>query len=142
MKIYVASSWRNTQQPTVVEVLRQDGHEVYDYKNPSPGDYGFEWSEIDPNWQAWTPDAYLKALDHPLSVSGFNQDMDALRECDACVMVMPCGPSASMELGWAAGAGKHTLIYIPATREPDLMIKMADFISTDLQEIRSKLLSY
>ena len=33
-KIYVASSWRNVFQQDVVDILRDLGHEVYDFKNP------------------------------------------------------------------------------------------------------------
>ena len=33
-KIYVASSWRNVFQQDVVAILRDLGHEVYDFKNP------------------------------------------------------------------------------------------------------------
>ena len=135
MKIYVASSWRNEYQQSVVKELRVAGHEVYDFKNPAPGNNGFAWKSIDPNWQSWTPDEYVCALDHPLAESGFKSDMDALRWCDLCLMVMPCGPSASMEMGWAAGAGKHVIIYIPALREPDLMIKMANFYCTDIETV-------
>ena len=31
MHIYVASSWRNTYYPEVVQALRDAGHEVYDF---------------------------------------------------------------------------------------------------------------
>ena len=34
MRIYVASSWRNLYQPTVVTALRQEGYEVYDFRYP------------------------------------------------------------------------------------------------------------
>lgn len=40
-----------------------------------------------------------------------------------------------MEFGYAAGAGKRTAVYLPAIREPDLMVKMAGLLSTDLSEI-------
>lgn len=141
MKIYVASSWRNNYQAEVVKVLREDGHEVYDFKNPRAGDHGFAWKSIDDDWQSWSPEQYITALSHPIAAAGFLSDMNALRWCDACIMVMPCGPSASMEMGWAAGAGKHVAIFIPAIREPDLMIKMADLYSTDLDVIRKWALS-
>lgn len=36
-KIYVASSWRNPFQQEVVNILRDLGHEVYDFKNPHMG---------------------------------------------------------------------------------------------------------
>lgn len=134
MKIYVATSWRNEFQPEVVRLLREDGHEVYDFRNE-----GFSWRTVDENWTNWTPKEYIKGLGHPLAEIGFKRDMDALRWCEACVYVMPCGPSASMEMGWAKGAGKYVLVYIPALKEPDLMVRMADWISTDFNEIRDML---
>jgi hypothetical protein len=60
--------------------------------------------------------------------------MDALRECDACVMVQPCGRSAALELGWAAGAGKATLVLL-ADVEPELMLKMADYFCVGIEEV-------
>ena len=43
-KIYVASSWRNSDYPEVVEKLREAGHDVYDFRNPPSGDESFKWS--------------------------------------------------------------------------------------------------
>lgn len=136
MRVYVATSWRNEYQQGVVSALRDDGHTVYDFRSEE----GFHWSEVDPNWKAWTPAEYLRGLKHPCAERGFKRDMDALVSCEACVYVMPCGPSASMEMGWAKGAGKIVCVYIPAIREADLMIKMASFITDDLQKIRELLL--
>lgn len=137
MKVYVASSWRNEHQPAVVAALRADGHEVYDFRQD-----GFSWREIDSDWQKWTPEQYVAALDHPAAERGFKRDMDALRWCEACVMVMPCGPSASMEMGHASGAGKLVAVYIPGLREPDLMVKMANMVTTDLDDVRALLISH
>jgi hypothetical protein len=53
IKIYVASSWRNKEQPYVVEALKMAGHHVYDFRHPIANDDGFHWSEIDENWQSW-----------------------------------------------------------------------------------------
>src|SRR5688572_21392889 len=113
MRIYVASSWRNGAQPAVVDALRGDGHEVYDFRNPKPGDNGFSWREIDPDWQRWSGEAYRKALEHPVARKGFASDMRALLECDACVLVLPCGRSAHLELGHAVGAGKRSAVLFP-----------------------------
>lgn len=132
MKIYVATSWRNEFQPLVVAELREDGHQVYDFRHPEPGNEGFSWSAIHPEWQEWTVPQYLSALDHPIAEGGFLIDMNALRDADMCVMVMPCGMSASLEMGYAVGAGKLTAVYVPGMREPDLMVKMADFVTDDL----------
>jgi len=37
MKIYVASSWRNTIYPTVVDDLVRAGFDVFYFRNPAPG---------------------------------------------------------------------------------------------------------
>jgi hypothetical protein len=131
MKIYVASSWRNLYQPDVVSRLRAEGHTVYDFKDSE----GFHWSEVDPKWQTWTPSEYIDGLNHLCSHRGFNRDMAALRDCEACIYVMPCGVSASLEAGWACGAGKRVLVYVPELREPDLMVKMAELVTDDLGQI-------
>ena len=87
------------------------------------------------------PKAYLEGLTHEAAWRGFKRDMTALRVCDACVYVMPCGVSASLEAGYAKGAGKLLMAYVPAINEPDLMVKMADLVSDDLTIIRHALKS-
>lgn len=137
MKIYVASSWRNDFQPGVVAALRAEGHDVYDFKDSD----GFRWMEVDAAWERWPPDIpkYLEGLNHPCAERGFGRDMDALMGCDACVYVMPCGVSASLEAGWACGAGKLVIVYVPGLREPDLMVKMANVVTDDLGVVISAL---
>jgi hypothetical protein len=129
-------------QPDAVQRLRGLGHEVYDFRGPGTGwgetegtDGGFAWGSIDPNWKAWTPKEYIRALGHDLAQKGYNRDMDALKAADACILVNPCGQSAHAELGWAAGAGKLTAAWCPAIREPDLMLKMAGYITDRWDQI-------
>ncbi len=130
LKIYVASSWKNDFYPAVVERLRAQGYDVYDFRAD-----GFGWHEIDENWRMWTPAQMLDAHRHPRAVLHYRQDMIALEGADAVVAVLPCGLSAGMELGYAVGAGKHTVVYAPAIREADLMLKMADASTTDFEEV-------
>lgn len=150
MRIYVASSWRNQFQQEVVRLLRAEGHEVYDFRGEgsgwndgTEGAGGFSWSEVDPEWKSWPEDIprYLQGLKHPRAVEGFNRDMDALKRCDACVMVNPCGQSVHAEMGWACGDGKATIVYCPAIREPDLMVKMADLITGNFTDVANWLTS-
>jgi hypothetical protein len=138
-RIYVASSWRNAQQQGVVHVLRAAGHEVYDFQNPGPGKRGFQWQEVDPNWQQWTPAQYREALTHPVSVAGFDNDYNAMCWADTGVLVMPCGRSAHLEAGYFNGAGKDLFILQMDGAEPELMYKMATAICLDYAELLSAL---
>jgi len=144
MRIYVASSWRNEFQPFVVAALRADGYAVYDFRGPGDGwniggdgPGGFAWSEVDVEWKSWPQDVprYLRGLEHPRAIEGFRRDMDALERCDVCVLVNPCGQSAHAELGWACGARKATVVYCPEIREPDLMVKMANLVAHEWDEV-------
>jgi nucleoside 2-deoxyribosyltransferase len=134
-KVYVASSWRNKKQPQVVKALRNVGFEVYDFHNPGPGDNGFQWSEVDPDWQGWNAEQFREGLDHPIAINGFRNDINALRDCDCCVLVNPCGRSAHLEAGFACGYGKPTFILLQDGDEPELMYLMADMICTNLDEL-------
>lgn len=128
--IYVASSWRNHQQGLVVSMLKLQGHDVYDFKNP-PNRSGFAWSEIDPNWESWSSEQYVAALRTKRAVDGFDSDFNAMKAADTCVLVLPCGRSAHLEAGWFVGAGKELYIFSPETHEPELMYKMCNGILLD-----------
>jgi hypothetical protein len=130
MRIYVASSWRNLIQPAVVLALRRCGHDVYDFRHPTPGSTGFAWSEIDPKWQLWTPAEYRAALQHPIAVNGYGHDIAALKACDACILVLPSGRSASWEFGYAIGQGKRGVVIQLDPIEPELMYREAEILTT------------
>ncbi|KKK70837.1 hypothetical protein LCGC14_2920000, partial [marine sediment metagenome] len=104
------------------------------FRNPTPDNKGFAWSDIDPKWKFWNPVLFRAKLMHPLAERGFKIDMDSLRWCEACVLVMPCGRSAHLEIGWAAGAGKKTAILLDSG-EPELMYKIVDKIAITTDEI-------
>lgn len=137
--IYVASSWRNSLQETVVKVLRAAGYTVYDFKNPQPNT-GFGWQEVMPSYvlgsETTDRTEYLEALEHPRSVEGFESDMQAMEAADLILLVLDCGKSAHLELGWAAGAQKlSAILMIEETVTPELMYKMVDKIVTSATEL-------
>lgn len=142
-RIYVASSWRNEYQPAVVRVLREAGFMVYDFKNPTVGydnpvagvERGFAWSEIDPDWQSWTGDAYREALAHPTAERGFQSDFQAMQWADTCVLVLPSGRSAHTEAGWMAGTGRRVYALMYGENEPELMSKIFTGICLGIQEL-------
>lgn len=81
MDIYLASSWNNSRYPDILKYLREAGHVVYDWRQNIKG----------------SPTTYTK-------------NMVALRQCDVCILLLPCGRSAHLELGYAVGRGKPTAI--------------------------------
>ena len=143
--LYIASSWRNMFFDSIVERLTEEDIDHYNFKKPAPNNNGFHWSEIDREWEHWTPEQYCEALTHPLAKVGFKYDMTALRKCSRLLLVLPCGASAHLELGHAIGAGKTVLIYFPADimppqrMMPELMYMAADFICLSMDEVLSAL---
>ena len=134
-KIYVASSWRNQHYTDVVNRLREAGHEVYDFRNPPKGTGGFHWSDVDEDYMNWNVAQYREGLKSPRAEQQFANDIEALTWADTCLLVLPCGRSAHTEAGWMAGAGKKVIVYIPEMQEAELMYKLFDFVSGDLDEI-------
>ena len=97
--IYVASSWRTQYYPEVVKRLREEGHQVYDFRDPPHGGTGFHWTDVNESAHNWAFDEYAEGLHHPLAERQFEADLVALKQADVCVLVLPCGRSAHTEAG-------------------------------------------
>ncbi len=135
-RIYVASSWRNPQQPGVVQCLRARGHAVYDFRNPPNGIPGFAWSELDLNWESWTAEEYVHNITtNPIAARGYMSDLRGMEWADTCVLLLPCGRSAHLEAGWFCGRGKRCIILTQDGEEPELMALMANAICTGMSEV-------
>lgn len=149
-RIYLASSWRNRDQSDAVRYLRDEGHSVYDFKSDLPIMAGgpvptaFAWSDLDTNWQDWSPDEYRRILlNNQRAAHGFLGDSRGMEWADTCVLLMPCGRSAHIEAGYMKGRGKRLIIFYPYnTRdqfEPELMYLFADHIAIGWNELMDAL---
>ncbi len=135
-RIYAASSWRNPLQPSIVGLLREAGHKVYDFRNPSNGVPGFAWSAIDSEWQAWSAKRYRELLTtSPIAAAGFVSDLRGMQWADTCVLILPCGRSAHLEAGWFCGQGKRCIILTKDGEEPELMALLATDICISIEEM-------
>jgi hypothetical protein len=146
-QIYVASSWRNQLQQTVVQLLRSRGHRVYDFKHPDDTvDRGFHWGDaglehsnpIDGDPRAVDLAAagdFVAALSDRAAIQAFHRDFDAMVDADTFVLVLPCGRSAHLELGWAVAAGKRTAVLLDDPCTPELMYRMVDRLAARLEDL-------
>lgn len=126
---------------------RQQGDQFkpYDFRNPAEGESGFHWKnsgmpsyELKKDYEVPTVpvDEYLAGIQHPVAEKGFKFDFDAMKACDTCVLVLPCGRSAHLELGWFVGQGKRTAILLEQQPMiPELMYKMVDYLAPSLFDL-------
>lgn len=125
MRVYIASSWRNTHYPKVCAAVRAAGHEVLDWRDgesllPHWGiaDERFAQATRD---QKWTPELARDALQHMRVRSTHAKDMRLLNAADAVVLLTPCGRSAHLEAGIAEGRGLPRAVLLTDGVEPELM---------------------
>lgn len=134
--VYLASSWKNPLYEGVSAILTAADIDHYDFRNP-PNGSGFGWEELG------TPvingevgqDTYRQMIEHPRAIEGFSADFAAMEKADTFVLVLPCGKSAHLELGWAVGAGKRTAILLEDPIQPELMYRMVDHLSPSVHEL-------
>lgn len=116
-RIYLASSWRNAHQPTVLAELRAAGHNVYDFRNPAPGDAGFRWRHVADRPIETCADLRA-ALAHPMAQRGYGHDRRGMDRAQGCVLLLPSGRSAHLEAGWIGGTGRPVAVLVPELHLP------------------------
>lgn len=104
---FVASRWRNRDQVLdLVSKLRNKGKTVYNFFessnvlhhiNNDPEDYMKDFEKLD-----WEKDQYIKEI--------FINDMEAEKESENFIMLLPAGKSAHIEAGVAYGLGKKCIL--------------------------------
>ena len=68
------------------------------------------------------------------------QIIDEFSRCHSYdLLLLPCGRSAHTEAGWMKGAGKRVVVYIPEMQEAELMYKLFDLVSGNLDEVNEYL---
>lgn len=135
MKIYIASSWKNTKLACKVAVhLINKGYEVDAFFDDSDGRYVFDWREIVKDKNKLNAITFLA---DKRSQKAFREDRKWLDWCDCCVMILPCGNSSHLEAGYAKGRGKKLIIY--SVKFPrgkfDVMYGFADLLTEEIEEV-------
>ena len=96
-KLYLATSWKNELYDEAVRKLEDNGYEVYKFR-----DTGFKFKGED-----GTLEKNIEDINTPEAISAFRRDINALQDCDVCVLLNPCGISSHIEAGYINGLGKQ-----------------------------------
>lgn len=143
MKIYIATSWKNEAlAKTVAQILRNDGHEVDCFCDPSSGRYVFHWTEFVEKEEDLKHYDAISFLNDPRTQRAFKEDKAYIDWCDAVVMIHPCGKSAHLEAGYAKGSGKKLYMWGKFPKgEFDVMYGFTDgiFPEDSLEDLRAVL---
>jgi len=134
--IYLIGSLKNKQVPLVAKELRELGFEVFDdWYAPGPN--------ADDHWRDFEKvrgSTYKEALNNHAATHIYHFDKKHLERCDIVVMLMPCGKSGHLELGYAAGKDKKTFIVFEEEPERwDVMYQFADEVFFSLDELKKQL---
>ena len=131
MKIYLIGSLRNPEIPNIAKTMRQAGLNVFDdWFAPGP--------EADDFWRTYEQGrghTYLEALDGYAAKHIFEFDKHHIDTSDVGVLVLPCGKSAHLELGYMLGKGKRGYILLDEVDRWDVMYQFATGIYTNLDNL-------
>lgn len=124
---FIASRFRNKQAILdLTQKLRQKGKTVYcfveEYDNSETPEEYMEKFENIPNWRE---DASVKAM--------FEKDMQALKDSESLVLLLPAGKSAHVEAGAAYGMGKRCIL-IGEQKEAESLYLIFDEVYNSVDE--------
>jgi hypothetical protein len=112
MRIYISASWKNRSTVRLLaSVLREDGHEVYDFTDPrcrcTP--------ELPPEKfpEQFDPDKhnYRDYLENQPAFRGaVDENRRAIEWCDLVILLLPCGIDATADWALGVGLGKQSVI--------------------------------
>ena len=132
MLIYLIGSLRDPNIPEVAQKLRGAGHEVVD-------DWYAAGPEADDYWQKYEQargHSYPEALEGYAANHVYGYDHYHLDRADGAVLVMPCGRSGHLELGYIIGSGKPGWVLLPKEPERwDVMYRFAKGVYFDVNKL-------
>lgn len=129
--IYLIGSLRNPEVPLIANLIREEGHEVFD-------DWYSAGPEADDKWRDYERGrghSYRDALRGYAARHVFEFDKTHLLRADVVVLALPAGKSGHLELGWAIGKGKPGYILLDSPDRWDVMYQFATGVFPDVQEL-------
>ncbi len=123
-RILIAPTKSKSVKDKVSELLRKEGHTLYDSNITS-----IDWASIDPEHYKWSPEDAISSLLGTDAIksayAGLERDM---RSTDACLLFFPASPDAAVIAGWFAANQKDVVGLVSGDGELPLLA----FMTTDL----------
>jgi hypothetical protein len=136
LKVYLIGSLTNPQIPILGNLLRQDGHDVFE-------DWHAAGEHADVAWTAYEKGrghTFREALQGYACQHVFDFDKYHLDNSDVVILVLPAGKSGHLELGYALGKSKVGFILLDKEPEKfDVMYAFAKDVFYDVDELREVL---
>lgn len=134
--IYLIGSLRNELVPSIGNLLRSRGFDVFD-----------DWYAASEDADDWLRDyykdrgfSYKETLNSYAAKHIFEFDKHHLDRADIGLLVMPAGKSGHLELGYMAGQGKPTFVYFPQVPERvDIMYQFCTDVFFSLDDMEATL---
>lgn len=131
-RVYLIGSLRNPAVPLAAELMRQHhSFEVFD-------DWYGTGHEADDHWQRYENGrkrSYREALAGHAAQHIFHFDKKHIEAADAAILMLPAGKSGHLELGYARGLGKCSVILLDGEPERfDVMYNFAHLVTNQLDE--------
>ena len=130
--IYLISSLKHVQIPQIANDLEAEGYSVFaEWYGPGP-----EADDFFKKYQKERNRTYKQALKSFAATHIFEFDLHHIINSRIGLLVMPCGKSGHLELGYMIGQGKPGIIYFP-DGEPessrwDLMLQFCFLTGGDI----------
>lgn len=146
--IYLSSSWKNRDRVRAMATkLTKEGYDVYDFTNPSCRNSPELAPETFPAVFDPETDLYQYFLkDTPEFSLGVEGNQKALQNCDAVVLLLPCGNDAHADAYYALGLGKRLIVcgqpprgdITPSHLLADEIVDYDENVPTSLRKVLSK----
>ena len=136
MNIYLIGALKNPEVPSITNYLTSLGFEVFS-----------DWWAASEDADDWLRDYYkTRGYSYKQTINSFAAkhifefDKHHLDRCDIAVMLMPCGKSGHLELGYVIGQGKPGYVLFDSVPERvDIMYNFATDIFFSKDELGSAL---
>ena len=135
-KVYLIGSLINPEVHKLSQKIRELGFIVFD-------DWYAAGPEADDKWRDYEKArgrTYRDALAGLAAEHVYNFDFKHLNESDVAVLLLPCGKSGHLELGYMLGKGRKGYILLDNPERWDVMYKFADGIFHNFEELKIELL--